>query len=378
MDLMSEMLVRHLSDSDRPVDATELRPGMTRRITRLPLLGRTTTAGTADRLLNRVWDYPRWLGPRIAEFDLFHIVDHSYAHLATQLPPGRSLVTCHDADAFRGLFPGSDRGALVQRALGRRLLAGMRAARKVMCVSAATRNELIEAAAVPAGRVVVIPNGVHPAYRCGSDAAADREAASLLGPVDDRVELLQVGSTIPRKRVDVLLKVVSGLRKTAPRTRLIHAGGAFTTSHWRLVRQLGLDGHVTDVPFVRPDVLAAIYRRAALLLQTSDREGFGLPVAEALCCGTPVVASDLPALREVGGPPTTFCPVGDVQQWIAATSALLAERASDPAAWRARQAAGVRWAQRFDWHAHASATAAIYRDVLSSPPDRESEERGER
>jgi hypothetical protein len=47
-------------------------------------------------------------------------------------------------------------------------------------------------------------------------------------------------------------------------------------------------------------VLAAIYRRVALLLQTSDRDGFGLPVAEAMTCGTPVVASDLPALMAQG------------------------------------------------------------------------------
>ena len=112
-------------------------------------------------------------------------------------------------------------------------------------------------------------------------------------------------------------------------------------------------------------MLAAIYRRAALLLQTSDREGFGLPVAEAMTCGTPVVASDLPALREVGGPATTYCPVGDVERWIAAAAALLDERANDAGAWRRRQADGIAWAQRFDWQAHARATMDVYREVLS-------------
>ena len=124
----------------------------------------TATAETADRILNRVWDYPRWLRPAVGDFDLFHIIDHSYAHLAQQLPAGRSLVTCHDLDAFRGVLPGSAMGSIVERALGRRLLAGMRAARKILCVSAATRNELVSAAAIPAERIVVVPNGVHPSY----------------------------------------------------------------------------------------------------------------------------------------------------------------------------------------------------------------------
>ena len=114
-------------------------------------------------------------------------------------------------------------------------------------------------------------------------------------------------------------------------------------------------------------MLAAVYRRAALLLQTSDREGFGLPVAEAMTCGTPVVASDLPALREVGGPATTYCPAGDVDRWTAAVAWLLDERADDVEPGR-RQAEGTAWARRFDWRAHARATMDIYREVLSSVP----------
>ena len=114
---------------------------------------------------------------------------------------------------FAACSPGLDGGSIVERALGRRLLAGMRAARKILCGSAATRDELVSAAAIPAERVVVVPNGVHPACSPRPDPGADREAASLLGPAGGhRVELLHVGSTIPRKRIDVLLNVVAALR----------------------------------------------------------------------------------------------------------------------------------------------------------------------
>ena len=301
------------------------------------------------------------------EFDLFHIIDHSYAHLATHLPAGRSLISCHDLDAFRGLLPGSHGGSIVQRALGRRLLDGMKVARKILCGSTATRDELVSAAIVPANRVVVVPTGVHPSFTPRPEPDADEQADSLLRHAGgSHVELLHVGSTIPRKRIDVLLNIVAALRRLHPGVRLIRVGGPFTSDQRRLVGHLGLDDSVMVLPFVQRPVLASIYRRAALVLQPSDREGFGLPVAEAMTCGTPVVASDLPALREVGGAAATYCPAGDVERWVAAVAALLEERANDAGRWRARQAEGIDWARRFDWQAHARATMDVYREALAA------------
>ncbi|MFV3255197.1 hypothetical protein, partial [Klebsiella pneumoniae] len=63
-------------------------------------------AHLGDRLTGRFWDYPRWLVPRIDRFDIFHIVDHSYAHLARVLPPGTAIVTCNDVDAIQAALPG--------------------------------------------------------------------------------------------------------------------------------------------------------------------------------------------------------------------------------------------------------------------------------
>ena len=373
MDLVAEMLLLNLrTPATRTVDAAEVRPHMTHRLSRLPLIGRMATARTADRILNRVWDYPRWLAPQTSDFDLFHIVDHSYAHLATRLPAGRTVITCHDVDAFRGVLPGVRGGSIVERALGRRLLEGMLAAGKILCCTAATREQLMASAIVPPERVVVVQNGVHPSCNSRPDADAEREAAALLGGLaGERPELLHVGSTISRKRIDVLLHVVAAVRRKRSDVRLIRVGGPFTPRQQRLAERLGLTGSIAVLPFVKRRVLAAIYRRAALLLQTSDREGFGLPVAEAMTCGTPVVASDLPALLEVGGPAATYCPVADTQRWTEAVLALLEERADATRIWGARQSEGIEWAKRFDWQAHAAATVKIYREVLDALPDRQ-------
>jgi len=367
MDLIAEMLLLNLRAPEaRLVEAVQVRPAMVRRATRLPLVRSTRMAETTDRIINRVWDYPRWLRPQGGEFDLFHIIDHSYAHLVTSLPPGRSLVMCHDLDAFQGVLPGSGGGSLVGRALGRRLLEGLMAARRIVCGSIATRSELVSCGLVPASRITVVPNGVHPTCSPRPDPSAEREAAALLGSVDViRPELLHVGSTIPRKRIDVLLEVFALLRRDHPNLRLVRVGDTFTRSQERLASRLKLADHITVLPFVDRRVLAAIYRRVAVLLQPSDREGFGLPVAEAMACGTPVAASDIAALREVGGDAASYCPVGDLDGWTSGVAVLLEERATNPDRWRARRTAGIAQARRFNWQEHARRMTDVYREILS-------------
>ena len=366
MDLVAEMLLLNLNAPDlRLVEPAELRPAMVRRLSRLPLVGRRHFAGTADRIINRVWDYPRWLAVRREDFDVFHVVDHSYAHLVTGLPRGRTIVTCHDLDAFEGVLPGSRGGSLVSRALGRRLLAGMRAAARIVCVSQARRDELVSYDVVPASRISVIPNGVHPSCSHRQDARADREAAELLGPENANVvELLHVGSTIPRKRIDVLLETVAGLRRRRKGVHLIRIGDTFTAAQQRQITRLGIGDAVTVLPFVNRRVLAAAYRRATLVLQPSEREGFGLPVAEAMACGTPVVASYISAMVEVGGHAATYCPVGDVSAWVSAILDLLDERVEAPGDWTARCAAGLVQSRRFSWREHARSMTELYRDLL--------------
>jgi glycosyltransferase involved in cell wall biosynthesis len=365
MDLVAEMLLLNLKAPDlRVVDPTELRPTMVRRFSRLPF-ARAGVAETADRITNRVWDYPRWLVSRRDDFDVFHVVDHSYANLVHVLPANRTIVTCHDLDAFQGVLPGSRGGTLVSRALAHRLLEGLQAAARIVCVSQAGRDQLVSHDIVNPSRVTVIPNGVHPTCTHRADPRADGEVAELLGPAGSQtIELLHVGSTISRKRIDVLLETVAILKRLWPNLRLIRVGDTFTSAQSRQVRQLGLADAVTVLPFIDRRVLAAVYRRATLLLQPSEREGFGLPVAEAMASGTPVVASRIPALVEVGGATATYCPVGDVRAWVAAVSELLDERAASAVDWRERCAASLAQARRFSWREHARRMTVLYRDLL--------------
>ena len=315
-------------------------------------------------------DYPRALR-RIAGqggFDLFHLVDHSYSQLVPLLPAGRVVVTCHDLDTFRCVLePSAEPRPRWFRGMAGRILDGFRQAAAVACVSEVTRRAVRSYDLIPDDRLYVVPNGIADDYNDAPDPAADAAATALLGGPppgpDGPVELLHVGTTIPRKRIDVLLRVFAELRRAEPSARLLKVGGALTADQAALADALGVAGAIaTTGPLDRP-TLAAVYRRAALVLQPSESEGFGLPVAEALACGTPVLASDLEVLHEVGGPALTYAPVADVPAWTAAALALLDERRHNPDAWRSRRADGRKQASRFRWSAHVAKLATIYESL---------------
>jgi glycosyltransferase involved in cell wall biosynthesis len=371
MDLVADMLFDRLQREHAATIAPSLvRPTMRRRAGRLPGAWRTTWVRGVDRLANRLWDYPRIASGLADRFDLFHIVDHSYAQLVHRLPAARTIVTCHDLDTFRSVLdPAFEPRSAVFRAMTRHILDGLLAAGHVACDSYATRDALVAKTAIATARTTVVPNGPHPSCTPEAEPSADIDAARLLGLRGQFVDLLHVGSTIARKRIDVLLRIFDSLRGAHRQLRLVRVGGPFTAPQQALVRELGLAEAVIVLPTLDRSTLAAVYRRCALLLMPSEREGFGLPVLEALACGTPVVASDVAALREVGGYAVAYCPLNDIEAWHLTVTRLLDERSQQLAQWTLRREAGIRRAAAFSWSRYASDVAAIYaRMAAASTP----------
>ena len=355
MDLVADMLLDRLTrEHASEIDATLIRPALPRRLSRL---ARNTRVVGLDRVTGRMWDYPRLARTLADRYDIFHVVDHSYAQLVHELPGNRTVVTCHDTDTFRSVIePEREPRSAAFRAMTRRILGGLRKAGHVVCDTEATRDALIHKAGFTEQQTSVVYNGPHPSCRPHPEASADYEAARLLGPPRSSIDLLHVGSAIPRKRIDLLIRIMATLGR---RARLVRVGGVFAAEQAALARDLGVS-NVAVLPFVDRSTLAAIYRRSALLLLPSEREGFGLPLVEALSCGTPVVASDIPALREVGGGAVTYCAVGDVDGWSRTIAALLDERAERPADWARRREQGIRHADAFSWSTYAGEIAALY------------------
>lgn len=369
MDLVGDMLFDQVRS--RYADAIRIdrmRPAFRPRTTAVSLLRKSGTAWNADRLWNRMVEYPRWLRTRKKGYDLFHIVDHSYAHLALELPQDRTVVTCHDLDAFRCLLePHRETRPLWFRKIAARILSGLQRAAHVVFVTETVREEAANFGIVSKEASSVIHNGVDSG---NSSDAAEREAGRLLASMSDNPLLLSVGSTVPRKRIDLLLRIFSAVAGEFPSARLVRVGGPFTAPQSEIARKLGIESLIVHLPFLDRDVLSAVYKRAAVLLQPSEAEGFGLPLVEAMVCGCPVVASDLPVLREVGGNAAAYCGVGKISEWMESIVGLLRQREAQSDGWKDVQQRSVENAGRFSWRKAADHMVSRYHQLsrISDPP----------
>lgn len=363
MDLCAEMLLAHLPTAGpNAVQPTRACPLFRRVASRLPLVGRKKSAFNADRLLNRFVTYPRHARRLVSQFDLFHVVDHTYAQLVHAVPAKRVGVYCHDLDAFRCLLePVRDPRPRWFRWLARRILTGMQKAAVVFHSTRAVGDAIREFGLIDADKLVHTPYGVSAEFTHQSDSAVG--LLPWLEDLVDRPWVLHVGSCIPRKRIDTLLAVVAAVREKMPDLRLVKVGGEWTAEQRSRMDTLGLTHCVTHVTGLSRTELAEVYRRAPLVLLPSEAEGFGLPVVEALACGAAVVASDLSVLREVGGEAVTYCPVGDVPAWADVVSKHFVDRNGVP-----DRASRLAWASRYRWATHADTIAAAYHRVLKGEP----------
>lgn len=370
MDLMAEMLDLYLRDTyASSIQATVVQPRFVHMFGRIAAARKSIAAFNADRILNRFIRYPLWLRANRHRFDLFHVLDHSYSQLVHHLPGDRTIVSCHDLDTFRCLLePAREDRSKSFRAMTNHILRGLQRASRVICPSAVTRDALINHRIVSADRIRVLPYGVHPAFVAESDSAGRAEIELELGPRNPKVlEILHVGSAIPRKRIDVLLDVFAAIRQEFKECRLIRAGGELTQAQRIQAERLGIADSITSLPFFQSrEPVAELYRRATVVLMTSEAEGFGLPIIEAMACGAPVVASDIPVFREVAADRAPKCPVGDVEAWAGTVVGILREKRERPSLWTERSMAGRMHASRFTWKRWTDETVETYRAVAAA------------
>lgn len=361
MDLCAEMLLSSLrANHAAEVHARRICPPFRRRWVHLPVLGRRRWAFNADRLMNRLLDYPRHLRHRVAEYDLFHLCDHSYAHLVHALPAGRTGVHCHDLNLFRCLLePARERRPRWFQRISRHVLRGLQKAALVFYSTQDVRRGLEKFGLVDPARLVHAPYGIAPEFLPDGD-----EPSALPDPCKElersgRPFLLHVGSCDPRKRMDVLLDVFAGCRARCRELVLVKVGGPWTRPQRQQIERLGIEPAVLQLCGLERQAIACLYRRARMVLQPSEAEGFGLPIIEALACGSVVVASDIPVLREVGAEAAVYCPVGDVAQWVATVCQIFEDPALAPD--RCHRLARAR---QFSWSAHSATILEAYEGLL--------------
>ena len=251
--------------------------------------------------------------------DVFHTPSIDGVLLRSPVP---MVVTLHD------LMPLKRCGEYLRTGVRFRLhyLAVQRAVR-VIVPTQSVADDAVAQLGIPAERLVVIGEAAAPKLRPRTEAEVRTVRARYGLPERYLVWVGELRRPDPRKRVAALARA----RRTLPLV-LVGPSGRWAAE----LRGVILTGTVTD------DELAAIYTGAHALVFPSDDEGFGLPPVEALACGTPVAACDLPALREVLDGRVRLTPVDDLEGLIAAAEATH-RPAPPPLTWSWDDAADATW-----------------------------------
>ena len=169
-----------------------------------------------------------------------------------------------------------------------------------------------------------------------------------------------MSSGAPYKNDAAVLRTAAGL---GDEVTLLRVGPELAPEHALLARTLGLGGRVVEAGQLHPDRrLAELYGVADVLLFPSHAEGFGWPPVEAMACGTPVVTSDLPALREVAAGAALHAGAGDVAGLTAAVDAVL----GNPARAAEMRELGLRRAAQFTWARTLAGYESVYESVAEA------------
>lgn len=289
-------------------------------------------APLTERYLAALWHRARVPVPiesLIGAVDMFYSPDFL-------LPPTRArrtIVTVHDLSYVRvpECFP-----APLLNYLNRAVPASVARADLILADAASTQRDLVDVYHVPLDKIKVLYSGVEARFRPDvSEGSAARVRALTRG----KPYLLSVSTIQPRKNYARLIEAFAQIANCELRIaeseflmrnlQLVICGGKgwMFDEVFQTVERLGLRERVLFPDFVSDDDLAALYVGATLFVYPSLYEGFGLPVAEAMACGAPVVSSNASSLPEVAGDAALYFDPRDVDAMAGAMRRALADDA---------------------------------------------------
>jgi glycosyltransferase involved in cell wall biosynthesis len=320
-----------------------------------------------DGAVRRIMPFPRlWTHLRLSWEMLRDAPDLLFvpSHVLPLAHPPRCVVTIHDLGYH--YYPQAH--TLSQNLYLRwSTRYNARTARRVLADSEATRGDLIHFYGTPADKIDVVYPGRDEALLPVSDLAALADVRARYGLANPY--LLYVGTLHPRKNLvrlveafALLLEALGSRRELASQDlQLVLAGqkGWLYEEIFGRVRRLGLTDRVVFTGYLPGADLPALLSGALAFVFPSLHEGFGLPVLEAMSCGTPVVCSDASSLPEVAGDAALLVDPLDTEAWAEALGQIL----RDDALRRTLVERGFRQVRRFSWRRCAEQTLRILEDV---------------
>ncbi len=320
-------------------------------------------SGTGIRkYYERFWHHPQEVSRLKA--DLYHIIDHTNAHVAYWLKKlGKPIVvTCHDLVHFKypEIIREQCRFPLISKAIWNYSVRGMKNASQIITVSSNTAKDTNQMLDIDLNNITVIPNGVDsdfhqiPIEQCQSLREKYKINKSTIC-------LLNVGSTHNRKNIISVLKVLKILRDRKISTLLWRVGGAFTTEQEQFIKEHDLRKHIIDFGKLDKYTLVEIYNATDILIAPSIYEGFGLTIIEAMACGTPVITSNVSSLPEVAGDAAILVEPMDVERMVQAVCSLQEK----PTYLQSLVDKGLERAKIFSWENTAKQVVKKYKQLAS-------------
>jgi glycosyltransferase involved in cell wall biosynthesis len=282
--------------------------------------------------------------------------------------PASVVVTLHDTlteDFPRLMFPHA-RNRVLWAAKTRLAL---RRSRLVFTVSEYARRRVAYRFGLRGDRLVVVPDAVAPDFNPTRARHAHAGSPSRSWVPDGDRYVLYVGGLSPHKNLAVLIEAFDLVVRTVPGLRLLLVGpleeDSLPSGAGELrarIRARGLEDRVVFTGAVSDDELVRLYGGAQVLVVASLDEGFGLPAAEAMACGTPVLASRAGALPEVVGDAGRFFDPYRVDDLARELATML----GDPAGSQALGRRGIERARRYTWEASARRALAAFEEVAGA------------
>jgi glycosyltransferase involved in cell wall biosynthesis len=295
--------------------------------------------------------------PRACRYlDLAHV-----PYFASPLfPTVPTVVTIHDLIPL--ILP-AYRGSLLVRLYTRLVAAAARKAEAIITVSQASKRDIVR-------YLHIHPERIHVTYEAAGEAFQPVEDEAQLAVIHQKYDLpehylLYLGGFDQRKNLSALLRAFALLVNRQPQARLVIAGklpgrdSSLFPDPCRLVRELRVEERVIFTGWVPEEDKPALLSGAVAFVFPSLYEGFGLPAAEALACGTPVIASNRSSLPEVVGEGGVLVEPTGVEALAEAMESLLVD---DVLRAELRQRA-LAQAAKFGWKQTALETLAVYRKV---------------